>query len=172
MIDAWNGHIQRVFIIYWISCSDKSMYVCMNTFICIVFFFCPDTPHPKVNKYHTICCSKSGIMYVWDIVKVRDHLIPMGRPKFDTSPNMKMVGLMIRLTWALWSAWKAVIMNSGLCVLKGFLEMRKTGIDGSALIKRGTSGIREFVETVLMIDSGQTYWWCGMFKWRMGRDIV
>ena len=49
-------------------------------------------------------------------------------------------------------------MNSGFCVLKGLLEMRKRGIDGSALIKRGTSGIREFVETVLMIDSGQTYW--------------
>ena len=74
------------------------MSVCINTFTCIVFFFYPDKPCPKVNKYHTICCSESGIMYDWDIVKVRDHLIPMARPKFDTSPNMKMVGLMIILT--------------------------------------------------------------------------
>ena len=36
-----------------------------------------------------------GIVYVWDIFEGRDHTIPLGRTEFDTSPNMKMVGLMI-----------------------------------------------------------------------------
>ena len=60
----------------------------------------------------------------------------MGRPEFETSPNMKTVGLMLRLTRARWSTGKAVIIDSGLCVLKGLLEMRKRGVYGSALIKK------------------------------------
>ena len=75
-------------------------------------------------------------MYGWEIVEGRDHPIPMGRPEFETSPNMKTFGLMLRLTRALCSTWKAVIMDSGFCVLKGLLEMRKRGVYGSALIKK------------------------------------
>ena len=58
----------------------------------------------------------------------------MGRPELETSTNIKMVGLMIRLTRVLWSTRKAVIMDSGLCVLKGPLGMRKRLINGSALV--------------------------------------
>ena len=52
-------------------------------------------PHPKGNEYQTICFGESGIMYGWDIFEGRDHTITMGRPEFDTSPNMKTVGLML-----------------------------------------------------------------------------
>ena len=48
---------------------------------------------------------------------------------------MKMVGLMLRLTIALWSTGKAVITDSGFCVLKGISGIRKRGVYGSALIK-------------------------------------
>ena len=75
-------------------------------------------------------------MYVWVIVEGRDHPIPMGRPEFETSPNMKTIGIMLRLTRALWSTGKAVIMDGGFCVLKGLLEMRKRGVYGSTLIKK------------------------------------
>ena len=67
-------------------------------------------------------------MYVWEIVEGRYHLISMLRAQFETSTNIKTVGLMIGLTRLLWSTWKVVIMYSGLCVLKGLLEMRKRGI--------------------------------------------
>ena len=93
----------------------------MNKFTCPGFVFCPRKPHPKGNKYHTICCGESGILYGWVIVEGRDHPIPMGRPEFDTSPNMKTVGLMLRLMRVLWSTGKTVIMDSGFCVLKGLL---------------------------------------------------
>ena len=108
----------------------------MNKFACPGFVFCPRKPHPKGNEYHTIYWGESGIMYGWEIVEGRDHPIPMGRPEFETSPNMKTVGLMLRLTRARWSTGKAVIIDSGLCVLKGLLEMRKRGVYGSALIKK------------------------------------
>ena len=59
---------------------------------------------------------------------------------------MKTIGIMLRLTRALWSTGKAMIMDSCFCVLKGLLEMRKRGVYGSTLIKkrrywpRGVSG--------------------------------
>ena len=136
MIVAWNVHTQKVFIPSWISCLDESMSVWMNKFTCPGFVLCPCKPHPKGNKYHTICCGESGIMYGWDIVEGRDNPIPMGRPEFETSPNMKMVGLMLTLTSVQWSTGMSVIMDSGFCVLKGPLEMRKRGVYGSALIKK------------------------------------
>ena len=90
----------------------------MNKFMRPGFFLCPRKPYPNGNAYHTICCGESGIMYGWEIVEGRDHPIPMGRPEFETSPNMKTVGVMLRLTRALWSTGKAVITDSGFCVLK------------------------------------------------------
>ena len=71
------------------------MSVWINTFMCPVFVFFPRKPHPKGNGYQTICCGESGIMYGWDIFEGRDHPIPMGRPEFETIPNMKTVGLML-----------------------------------------------------------------------------
>ena len=64
-------------------------------------FLCPSNPHPKVNEYHTICCSESDITYGWEISGGRDHLIPMGRPQFEISANVKMIGIMLQLTGSL-----------------------------------------------------------------------
>ena len=90
----------------------------INKCMCPEFVLCPHKPRIKGNKYHTICCGKSGIMYGWDIVEGRDNTIPMGRPEFETSPNMKTFGLVLRLTKTLWSTGKTVIIDSGFCVLK------------------------------------------------------
>ena len=93
------------------------MYTWMNKSTCPGFVFCPLKTHPEGNDYHTICCGESGIIYGWWIVEGRDHTIPMGRPDFETSNNMKTVGLMLRLTRALWITGKAVIMDSGFYFL-------------------------------------------------------
>ena len=69
---------KKIFISYWISCLDEYMSVWMNKFMCLGSVFCTLKPHPNVNKYHTICYGESGIMYGWEIVEVRDNLIPMG----------------------------------------------------------------------------------------------
>ena len=94
-------------------------------------------------------------MYVWEIVEVRDHPISMGRTEFETIPNMKMVGLMIQLTRALWITWKEVIMDSGFCVLKVISEMRKRLVYVSALIKRGDICLGGFMEMASTLTSGQ-----------------
>ena len=90
----------------------------------------------KGNEYHTICWGESGIIYGWEIVEGRDHPIPIKKPEFKTSSDVKMVGLMLRLTIEIRRTEKAVIMVNILCVLKGIAEMRKRGVYGSALIKR------------------------------------
>ena len=70
----------------------------------------------------------------------------MGRTEFDTHTNMKTVGLMLRITRALWSSGKAVIMDSGFYVLRGLLDMRKRGVYGNVLIKKRCYWPRGFME--------------------------
>ena len=84
--------------------------------MCPVFVFCPNKPHINGNEYHTICCGEIVIMYGWEIVEGIYHLIQMGGPEFETSPNMNTAGLIFRLMRALCSTGKAVIMNSGFYV--------------------------------------------------------
>ena len=67
----------------------------MNKFACPCFVFLHSKPNPKGNKHHIICCGESGIMYGWEIVEGRDQPFPMGRPEFETGPNMKVVGIML-----------------------------------------------------------------------------
>ena len=94
-------------------------------------------------------------MYGWEIVEGRDHRVPMWRPEFETSPNMKTFGLMVGPTRAMCITGKEVIIDSGFCFLKGILEMRKRGGCGSALIKRDNIGLKGFVEMASTITSGQ-----------------
>ena len=75
-------------------------------------------------------------MYCWEIVEGRDHPIPMGRPEFEITTNMKMVGIMIQLTIVMGSNGRAVIEDRGFRVLKGLLEIRKRGVYGITLIKK------------------------------------
>ena len=73
----------------------------------------------------------------------------MGRPEFETIPNIKMVGIMLRLTRSLRITGKEVITNIGFYVLKQILQMRKRGVYGSSLIKIDASGLGRFTEMVL-----------------------
>ena len=42
-------------------------------------------------------------MYGWDIFKDTDHPITIGRPEFDTSNNMKTVGLILWINRSIWT---------------------------------------------------------------------
>ena len=49
----------------------------------------------------------------------------------------------------------AVIVDSGFCVLKGLLKMRKRGVYGISIIKIGAIGLGGFIDIPLTITSGQ-----------------
>ena len=49
-------------------------------------------------------------MYVWEIVELSDNPIPMGGGGYNTSYDMNIVGIMIRLPRSLWITGKSVVM--------------------------------------------------------------
>jgi hypothetical protein len=55
----------------------------------------------------------------------------------DKSPTM---GLLLRLCKSLIGTGKVVILDSGFCVLKGLIQLRKNGIYASAVIKNAATG--------------------------------
>ena len=74
-----------------------------NKFTCTGFLFCPRKPHLKGREYHKIYCGESVIIQGWKIVKGRDHPIPIKRPEFETSSNMKTDGPIIWLNRYQWT---------------------------------------------------------------------
>ena len=73
-------------------------------------------------------------MYGVELMEGKDR--PPARPMPLHSDKGKTVGLLLRLTKPLWYTSKTVILDSGFCVLKGIVEMRKLGVFGAALIKK------------------------------------
>ena len=135
-------------------------------------FFFPCKPHPKGNEYNSICCGESGIVYSWNIVEGRYHPIPTRRPQFETSRNMKTVGLVLWLTRAIWITCKTVIMDSGSFVFKVLLEKGIVGFMEVYRGKIGTIGLRGFMEMLLTSTSSRKCLWCEMSKWQMGWERV
>ena len=94
----------------------------------------PRKPWPFGNEYHSIACGKSRVMYRVEIVEGKD--MPCERPAKEFNELGKTVGLMLRLTRPFWSTSKVVVFDSGFCVLKGIVELRRKGVFGAALIKK------------------------------------
>ena len=133
MIEAWNNNMSKNFKSSWINTLDESMSFWSNRFTCPGYMFVPRKPWPFGNEYHSTCCGISGIMFAVELVEGRDS------PK-EIKPNFnemgKTVGLLLRLTRSIWNEGKIVILDSGFCVLKGIIELRKKGVFGAALIKK------------------------------------
>ncbi|KAL7484030.1 hypothetical protein ACHAW6_009672 [Cyclotella cf. meneghiniana] len=83
------------------------MTIWQSMWMCPGWVFCPQKPHPFGNKYHTICCAKSGILFDFEIVEGTDH--PIG---------------------------SYVVLDSGFCVLQALVELKKFGVYAGALIKK------------------------------------
>ena len=73
-------------------------------------------------------------MWFAEIVEGRYCLRESGRPEFGDIG--KTARTMLRCTRSICICAKVVIMNSGLCVIKGFAELQKKGVFGAALIKK------------------------------------
>ena len=48
----------------------------------------------------------------------------------------KTVSLLLRLTKSIWGSSRVLVLDSGFCVLKGIVKLRKKGIFSAALIKK------------------------------------
>jgi len=134
MLDAFNNNMQAQFRPSWISCIDESMSKWVSQYSCPGFMLVPQKPWPCGNKYHTISCGETEILYRLDLVEGKDE--PRERPPKKYSEYGKTVGCMLRLAEPLFSSSFVVVMDSGFCILQGLIELLKRGVFASALIKK------------------------------------
>ena len=121
------------FIPGYMNCLDESMSMWTNKFTCPGFMFIPHKPWPFGNKYRTVCCCSLGIMWGIDLVEGTDHPQQLGIQQYNNLSSP--VGLLLRMLSPIYHKGFIVILNSGFCVLKGIIELRKKGVFASALIK-------------------------------------
>jgi hypothetical protein len=134
LLSKWNENMLEQFMPGWISCLDESMSKWLNRYTCPGFMVVPRKPWPIGNEYHTIACGVSGILYAMEIVEGADE--PRQRPRKEFENLGKTVGLLLRLTKSLWGTGKALVLDSGFCVLQGIVELKKKGVFAAALIKK------------------------------------
>ena len=75
-------------------------------------------------------------MYRWDLVEGKDSSKELLSPEFESGPLTSTMAFVWRITKPVWVTGKMVIMESGLCVLKGFIGMYERGVYGSAEKKK------------------------------------
>jgi hypothetical protein len=133
MFHDWRENMKCHFIPSWVSVLDESMVPWTQKFTCPGWVFCPRKPHPQGNELHTICCGETGILYDLEMVEGDDappQIVP------DFSGHSKTAGLLLRLTRSIHHTAKYVVLDSGFCVLKALIELRKVGVFAGALIKK------------------------------------
>ena len=92
---------------------------------------------PFGNEYYTVCCSLSGILWQMELVEGKDSPSEI-IPKYNNQG--KTVGLLLRVLEPICTRGKVVILDSGFCMLKGIVELKKCGVYASALIKNRSIG--------------------------------
>jgi hypothetical protein len=101
--------------------------------------YVPRKLHPMSNKYHSIACGMSGIMYAIELVEGKDAPPELRNTKLYEDKG-KTAGLLLRLCQGIFSTGKVVILDSGFCVLQGLIELKKLGVYASAMIKKEGTG--------------------------------
>ena len=96
LIKCWNDNMDEQFSPSWILCLDESMSISTNEYTCPGYMFVPRKPHPFGNKYHTICCCISGVLYRVELVEGKDRPPEHGAQEYlDLG---KTVGLLLHVT--------------------------------------------------------------------------
>jgi len=134
LLDEWNTNMDRKFQPSWISCVDESMSKWVGQFTCPGFIVCPRKPWPFGNEYHTISCGETNIIYRQDLIEGKDE--PRQRQAKSYSELGKTIGTVMRLCQPIFGSSRIVVADSGFCILKAIVELRKKGVYMSALIKK------------------------------------
>jgi hypothetical protein len=135
MVREWNK-IMKEFISGWVICLYESMSSWLNRWTCPGWIFCPRKPRPFGNEWHTACCGLSGIMFSIEWVEGKDRPPEIN---MQHSENGKTTGLLLRMLQTYFWTGKYVMLDSGFCVLKAIIELRKKGVFACALIKKRQS---------------------------------
>ena len=134
MEDAWNANTTKFFGPSCVSVLDESIQEWISKYTCPAWMCVGHKPQPFGNERHTSACGLSTIMWFVQIVEGRDHPCERRRPDYGEIGNT--VGKMMWCTRHIWNCEKVVIVDSGFCVTKGLVDLRKKGVFGSELIKK------------------------------------
>ena len=134
MVDCWNRNMEESFFPSYISCLDESMSPWTNQYNCPGYMYVPRKPHPFGNEYHSVCCGVSRIMWRIEMVEGKDT--PAGTRKEFDDKGGSTVGLLLRMCKPFFYTGMALVLDSGFCVLKGLIELRKVGVFGASVIKK------------------------------------
>ena len=133
ILKAWNETMIEQFSPSWVNCLDESMSTWTNKYSCPGWMLVPCKLWPFGNEYHMVCCSLSGILWQMEIVEEKDAPL-QSVSKFNNQE--KTVGLLLHVLEPIFGKGSMVVLDSGFCVLKGFVELKKCGVYASALIKK------------------------------------
>ena len=78
MLKVWGNNKSSQFKPGWSNCLDESMSMWTDKFMCPGFMFVPQKPGPFGDKYYTVCCCTSGIMWGIELVEGKDHPAQIG----------------------------------------------------------------------------------------------
>ena len=80
-----------------------------------------------------VCCSLSGILWQLELVEGKDAPSTI-IPKFNNQG--KMVGLLLQMLEPIFERGNVVVLNSGFCVLKGIVELKRHSVCAFPLMKK------------------------------------
>ena len=98
-----------------------------------VWVVLPRKTHSFGNKWHTMCCVMSVVVFFVKIVERKYRPKEIGNPEFKAEYGATR-GLMMRMTNTLFFTGKAVVMDGEFCVLKGIVGMLVHGVYGTKVI--------------------------------------
>ena len=119
-----------------------SMWV--NEYTCPGFMFVPQKLWPFGNEYHDAGCADSDIIWALELHEGKDHPTQLNNKEFDELG--KTIGMLLHLTEPVWGSGKIFILDSGFCVLKAIIELKKKGVFAAALIKNNATGQSTYLE--------------------------
>jgi hypothetical protein len=131
---AWSDGVENNFDPGWSNVGDESVSPWTQERTCPGFMVITRKPHKFGNKHHSICCTTSCILWRLELMEGK------ARPRDPEKPAHellgKAVGLMLRMCEPTFGSGRVVTWNSGFCVLKGIVELKKRGVCASALVKK------------------------------------
>ena len=125
-----------------------------NKYTCPGWMFVPRKPHPFGNEYHSVCCSMSGIMWEIELVEGKDAPCAAAHPKPKHNNHGNTVGLLLHILQPIFTKGYVVVLDSGFCVLKGIVELKKRECmrqhsSKSIAIGRSTSRVMTLSHTLM-----------------------
>ena len=129
MILAWNDNMSSSIGPGWVSCLDESMSPWTKKYTCPGHICVPMKLSPLGNEHHSICCCISGLMYAVELLEGTDRPRQKPTEKFTDIPQSgTTTSLLFCLCDSIFYIGMIVILDSGFCVLRAIIELKKRGV--------------------------------------------